>query len=531
MQQSTTLMESQLSLLSSLSGEPRPEDYIQPHYKESYRLAIDCLVSKGEEAYQEILKAEQIGEFLSQEEVLFIQENTKQPATTSHCEESDGCPDNASSTGTYWPVHSDVETPDLDLGWPNFLQRNLRTNVDLLFHPPRLNSPTIKEVIRKQIQDARQVIAIVMDIFTDVDIFKEIVDASVRGVPVYVLLDESRFESFLTMAEKQSVQIQRLRNMRVRTVKGQDYLCRSGARFHGRMEQKFLLVDCHTVVYGSYSFMWTYEKINLSMVQVITGQLVELYDEEFRTLYARSTVPAVLSPPEGKHNGHISKAGFKAQCGEAFERSDQLRHTLNTVYQRACGRPGSGKIPVIEFEAEPCDVEPFNHRPEFEHVASAQARLHHLQPTDDLGFLKRHSYAGERPEAPFVPTQSHQKYRASNWNVSGDGSTWYGAPVRNNHLSGGIADPFPSSRPGQVYSRGSNIRQSFHGNDKHVLSMQQNLPSLERTAKSFLRTWRIESYLNNNETPIMESSDYLDQYEGLDSMERYGIDGKQDEAR
>lgn len=56
-----------------------------------------------------------------------------------------------------------------------------------------------------------QVIAIAMDIFTDVDLFKEVVDASVRGVPVYILLDHNHFKSFLTMIEKQDVQIQQLR--------------------------------------------------------------------------------------------------------------------------------------------------------------------------------------------------------------------------------------------------------------------------------------------------------------------------------
>lgn len=47
--------------------------------------------------------------------------------------------------------------------------------------------------------------------FTDVDIFKEVVDASIRGVPVYVLLDDSHLKSFLTMAENQDVKIQQLR--------------------------------------------------------------------------------------------------------------------------------------------------------------------------------------------------------------------------------------------------------------------------------------------------------------------------------
>lgn len=50
-----------------------------------------------------------------------------------------------------------------------------------------------------------------MDIFTDVDIFKEIVEASTRGISVYILLDESNFSHFLTMTEKQGCQVQRLR--------------------------------------------------------------------------------------------------------------------------------------------------------------------------------------------------------------------------------------------------------------------------------------------------------------------------------
>ncbi|KAJ8367445.1 hypothetical protein AAFF_G00317650 [Aldrovandia affinis] len=506
MQHRSVLMESQLSLLSSLNGELRQEEFIQPHYKESYRLAIDALVSDGQEKYQEVLKTEQIGDFLSEQEVLFLRETASHPpATTSPSEENDECPDNTSSSGTYWPMHSDVETPDLDLGWPEFLQQDLHTNIDLLFHPPRLSNPTIKEVIRKHILDARQVIAVVMDIFTDVDIFKELVDASVRGIAVYVLLDDFGLQGFLTMAEKQDVQIQRLRNMRVRTVKGQEYLCRSGARIHGAMEQKFLLVDCHTVLFGSYSFTWSYEKIHLSMVQVITGQLVQLYDEEFRTLFARSTVPTVLLPPEGHHNGHGPGlgAGFKAQCGQTFERSDQLRHTLDTVYMRACGKAISGKITMGDWENEPFNGVLYDPRPAYDHSASARALL---QPDDALGYLKRHSYAGERQESSFVP--NHAKYGASNWNVSGDGAPWYGAPGRNEH-------PLQLSRMAQGYGRGS-ARQSFHGNDKHVLSMQQNLPSLERTAKSFLRTWRIESYLNSNEAPLGESAEYLDQYEALD---------------
>ncbi|KAK6328494.1 hypothetical protein J4Q44_G00004720 [Coregonus suidteri] len=505
------MMESQqLSLLSSLKGELKAEDYIHPHYKEAYRLAIDSLVNGGRESYQEFLKAERIGSFLSEDELHFIITNTSQPLHSNHTEEINGpapdTPVSKSSTGTYWPVHSDIATPDLELGWPEVMHDRLQTNIDLIFHPPRLNSPTIKEVIRKQIQDARQVIAIVMDIFTDVDIFKEAVDTSIRGIPVYVLLDEFHLQSFLSMAENQDIQIQKLRNMRVRTVKGPDYVCRSGATFHGAMEQKFLLVDCQTVVYGSYSFMWSYEKINLSMVQVITGQLVESYDEEFRTLFARSSVPAVLAPPEGvllERNGRHALAKYASQSSQAFERKDQLRHTLDTVYRKACERQTGMTSPIGEMEERFYEEEPFEHRPMINHGVSVQNPIHQFQSAETVNFLKRHSYAGERQEVLYVPHNT--RYGASNWNVAGDGG-YHCAPGRS-HFSNAMED---HSQGAQMY-RGHNIRQSYHGNDKQVRSMQQNMPTLEHTAKSFLRTYRIESYLNNTDTPIGESCDYLDQ--------------------
>lgn len=56
-----------------------------------------------------------------------------------------------------------------------------------------------------------QVIAMAMDVFTDVDIFKEIITATLRGVAVYVLLDESHFSSFLDMSRKAGINIQDLK--------------------------------------------------------------------------------------------------------------------------------------------------------------------------------------------------------------------------------------------------------------------------------------------------------------------------------
>nr|XP_057914021.1 protein FAM83B [Doryrhamphus excisus] len=477
---------SEFSSLSSLRGEYALHgDYMQPHYKESYRLAIDCLLSGGRDSYAEFLKGERIGSFLSEEELGFITTNAKQLPPQNHVEEVTEPTDSSqSSSGTYWPLHSDVDAPNLDLGWPEVTHENLQTNIDLLYHPPRQNSPFIKEVILKHIRDARQVIAIVMDMFTDVDIFKEIVDASIRGLPVYVLLNDFHLKHFLTTAENQDVKIQQLRNMRVRTVKGEEYLCRSGTKFHGAMEQKFILVDCHTVIYGSYSFTWSCGRINLSMVQVITGHLVKSYDEEFRTLYARSTVPAELCQTEGSlpSNGPhdlLVWPKYSSPCSQILDRRDQLRHTLDSVYRKTCER----------------NLHEDNQlRPLIEHDIGLQKHMSQLQSAETIDYLKRHSYAGERQDG-YVP--QNIRGRASNWNITREtaiGMNHY--PMDNNYL-------VP-----QMY-RSQKLRKSYNGNDKQILSLQQNMPTLEKTSKSFMRTWRIESYLKNPDG----ESDYLDQFD------------------
>lgn len=488
-------MESpEFSLFSSLRGEHKSEDYIQPHYKEAYRLAIDRLVGSGRDSYQEFLKGERIGSFLSEDEILFITENAEKPPPQNHEDEINGSLDTQSSSGTYWPIHSDVETPDLDLGWPNVMHENLQTNIDLLFHPPRQNNPTIKEVVRKQIQEARQVVGIVMDMFTDVDIFKEAVDASIRGVPVYILLDDYHLKSFLTMAENQDVKIQQLRNMRVRTVKGQDYLCQSGAKFHGEMEQRFLLVDNLTVIYGSYRFAWSFEKINLSMVQVITGHLVKSYDEEFRTLYARSKVPAELCPPEGlfQRNGSLGRQILpKSHSAQKIERRDQLRHTLDTVYRKTCER----NLGTRDFEDRLLEEDPKMHGPLMQNGITSPNLVSKLQSLEATNFLKRHSYACERDDV--LPPQNIRP-RGSNWNIArdpGNGLNTYGM---DNQL-----------QVTQIY-RGQHRRQSYGGSDKQVMSVQQTMPSLENTSKVFMRNLRIETYLKNPDVPYGESCEYLD---------------------
>lgn len=52
------------------------------------------------------------------------------------------------------------------------------------------------------IDSSPQVVAIVMDVFTDVDLLSEVLDVAARRVPVYILLDEMNAKLFLDMAAK-----------------------------------------------------------------------------------------------------------------------------------------------------------------------------------------------------------------------------------------------------------------------------------------------------------------------------------------
>lgn len=359
-------MDSALSTVSSLKDDCTPL-YVQPHYKESYRLAIYALLCGGTEAYEEFLRAEQICHFLSEQEIAFILENAELPVIEDEAESKvdQVCQEN-SGVSTYFPTESDEEIPDLDLGWPEVPLEETDTSISVLFNPPRQDTPTIKEVVRKQIQDAVQLIAVSMDVFTDVDIFKELVTAALRGVVVYILLDQTHFSSFIHMAQRLGLSLSEIKTIRVRTVQGLQYQCQSSIKFHGALEQKFLLIDCRTVLYGSYSYTWTYEKLNLSMMLVITGQLVSSYDEEFRRLYARSTVPPLLAR-EKLHPVHYLHSPSSSQL--SLQQLQVKNKAINGIRD-----------------------DRFNNNMLTRGV-SIQDRLHHFP---DMGNLVRgHSYGGE----------------------------------------------------------------------------------------------------------------------------------------
>ncbi|XP_061602216.1 protein FAM83H [Cololabis saira] len=276
------------SQCSSAGDNPLDPNYLPPHYREEYRLAIDALVETDLEGYYQFLQKADVVDFLAAPEIEFIHHSVQAPQQSSHLEQQFLDSGGDGSSDTYWPIHSDLDVPGLDLGWPQMHPFIAPTEVTTLVNPPEPDMPSIKEQARRLIQNAQQVIAIVMDMFTDVDMFGDLLNAAMRNVAVYILLDEQNAHHFVNMVSNCRVNLQSIQFLRVRTVSGIKYQCRSGQSFKGQMMDRFLLTDCRAVLSGNYSFMWSFEKLHRCMAHLFLGQLVTTFDEEFRILFAQS---------------------------------------------------------------------------------------------------------------------------------------------------------------------------------------------------------------------------------------------------
>ncbi|XP_034756583.1 myomesin-2-like isoform X6 [Etheostoma cragini] len=438
-------------------------DGVQTHTR-----SFDLSGQASTDAYEEFLRAEQINHFLSEKEILFILENAELPVVEEEDPSEGKRAADEDRPSTYFPTESDEEVPDLDLGWPEVSLEDVETNISLLFQPPRQNTPTIKEVVRKQIQKARKVIAIAMDVFTDVDIFKEIITATLRGVVVYILLDEAQFKSFLTMSHRVGVNIQDLKTLRVRTVQGQQYQCQSGVKFHGDLEQRFLMVDCKTVVYGTYSYTWAFEKINLSMVLVITGQLVGSYDEEFRRLYARSSFPVVLSREKP------SVLYLRDTVGLQSPNSSQV--FLHQIQ----------KTPKVMPDMRITQDDRINNAAIMTRGLSVQDRLHQSHCLDMGNLVRGHSYGGELQNL-----NSISRLRMGTKNV---GVPF--APENTGSKVRGGGDSLLTNRMSHQHIR----HQTRYGADQNMIPFN---------SETSLNRWKIDTYFNDSNMPLDASCDAL----------------------
>ncbi|NXM29967.1 F83DB protein, partial [Oxyruncus cristatus] len=306
-------------------------------YSEAQRLALEELVAGGPEALRAFLRREQLPPFLSEPEVQDIARAALPPAAGPEptAQSSPGASLDASSL-TYFPERSDLEPPALELGWPSFASGAFRglTRVEAHFQPGCGDSGSIygcKEAVRRQIRSARQVIALVMDSLTDTDIFSDLQDAyNNHKVPVYILLDQEFLPHFLEMCnnlgvcpEQESVSI------KVRTLTGNIYYLRSGAKIVGKAKEKFMLIDGIRVTTGSYRqvlhFTWSDGKLNSSNLLVLSGQVVEHFDLQFRILYAQSLPISPMGPSSCRNTGMFDHLVTKPESSKEYTVEGNLR--------------------------------------------------------------------------------------------------------------------------------------------------------------------------------------------------------------
>uniref|UniRef100_A0A673K5L1 Family with sequence similarity 83 member G n=1 Tax=Sinocyclocheilus rhinocerous TaxID=307959 RepID=A0A673K5L1_9TELE len=262
------------------TNESKPEFF----YSEEHRLALETLIHDGQDAYEDYIQTNNIRCFLSDLELESILNTVEvySPGSPDYNAELLGDSDGEEISLQYWPDRSDRSIPLLDIGWPDRASYRGVTRVQVYTQPPYEGQSHIKEVVRKMISQAQKVIAIAMDLFTDIDIFKDLLDASYkRKVSVYIMLETTGVKHFLRMCEKTETDF-------LRSIRGAEFFSRSSKRVCGSQSQKFMFIDGDKAVSGSYSFTWSASRLDRNLITVLTGQAVDTFDSLFQDMYVMS---------------------------------------------------------------------------------------------------------------------------------------------------------------------------------------------------------------------------------------------------
>lgn len=203
-------------------------------------------------------------------------------------------------------------------------------------------------------------------------------------------------------------------------------------------------------IVSSSSYTWSFEKINLSMVLVITGQLTSSFDEEFRRLYARSTVPTVQ--PTGTvlyHKEPMSLSTSHLPPHQMHMRSrvlSSMRAAADERYNSATNLLTRGM--------------------------SVQERLHQTHNPDFGNMVRGYSYGGELQKL-----NSLGRFRM--------GTKGLGASTDSLTLnSRGIGDLLLPNRLSQQQIR----HQNLYGADQNLIPF---------SSESSLHRWKMDTYLND----------------------------------
>ncbi|CAJ1051330.1 protein FAM83D [Xyrichtys novacula] len=427
---------------------------LQEVYNERHRLALEELVSGGVGQFQNFLERERIPNFLSDDEIKQIRSAAVPPRCVSFHGDDPALEQSLSSSVdcssvTYFPEVSDVEPPLLEMGWPAFTAGSYRGVTRAVAHFQPSYGECIyscKEAARRMIKSAKEVIAIVTDSLTDLDIFKDLQEAcSNRKVPVYILLDQSCAPAFLKMCRNVGVRVDDLRQMRVRTITGTNYYMRSGARITGEVHERFMLIDGNRVATGSYRFNWTDGKLNSSNLIELSGQITEKFDEEFRILYAQSLPLNIRGPPSVRNSGlyeHLLiKHSVTFSPSQATERPAELLCITSTPRR---------KLQTLTTEP-PCEPSTPNHcltneMPAVSDVDEGWMEQQHMQEEILAGGKAVHLSSDEQAKKELlIPISCHAFTQTSHSVTDSDTQT---DPQQHSDT----VNTLPSTAPNQVIS-------------------------------------------------------------------------------
>lgn len=153
------MAESQVHLLDeSHVNEKVTEAQARFYYSEEQRRALEALVTRGEAAYREALRKEQLREFLSSRELQALRGGWRGYDDPREGGKVVRGPGGEALSLAYWPECSDTEVPPLDLGWTDKTFYRGISRVALFTHPRKEeNAPHLKEVVREMIQQAQKV--------------------------------------------------------------------------------------------------------------------------------------------------------------------------------------------------------------------------------------------------------------------------------------------------------------------------------------------------------------------------------------
>nr|XP_055204689.1 protein FAM83A isoform X2 [Gorilla gorilla gorilla] len=275
---------------------------------ESARLATDALLDGGSEAYWRVLSQEGEVDFLSSVEAQYIQAQAREPPcppdTLGGAEAGPKGLDSSSlQSGTYFPVASEGSEPALLHSWASAEKPYLKekSSATVYFQTDKHNN--IRDIVRRCITRTSQ-------------------------------------------------------NISIRSVEGEIYCAKSGRKFAGQIQEKFIISDWRFVLSGSYSFTWLCGHVHRNILSKFTGQAVELFDEEFRHLYASSKpvmglksprLVAPVLPGAAPANGRLSSSS-----GSASDRTSS-----NPFSGRSAGsHPGTRSVSASSGPGSPAAPHP-----------------------------------------------------------------------------------------------------------------------------------------------------------------------------